>query len=126
MPSDSWKNGMIQLIDIFINCIQRQKELDNAYTKYRNFHTPEMDHYLKYSDSSAVVRKKYINDKPYWSEDYDIEWLNMSKSEKNYTKCKGSRQMKSALRQNYINDRNILTKLYTKQRGIIIIRVMRT
>ncbi len=33
MSSDSWKNGMIQLIDIFINSIQIQEELDNDYTK---------------------------------------------------------------------------------------------
>ncbi len=30
------------------------------------------------------------------------QWLNMSKSEKNYTKCKGYRQMKCALRQNIL------------------------
>ncbi len=76
-----------------------------------------MDHYLKYSDSSTRVSKIYKNYKPYWSEDLNIKWLNMSKSEKNYAKCKGSRQMKSALRQNYINCRNILTKLYTEKRG---------
>ncbi len=34
MSCDSWKNGMIQLIDIFIKSIQRQEELDNAYTKF--------------------------------------------------------------------------------------------
>ncbi len=37
MSSDSWKNGMMQLIDIFINCIQKQEEIDNAYTKFCNF-----------------------------------------------------------------------------------------
>ncbi len=42
----------------------------------------------------------------------------MSKSEKNYTKCKGSIQMKSALGQNYINCRNIFDKfLYKAERG---------
>ncbi len=91
MSSDSWKNGMIQLIDIFIKSIQRQEEGDNAYTKFCNFLTIEMDHYLKYSDSSTRVRKKYKNYEPYWSEDLNIKWLNMSKSEKNYTKCKRSR-----------------------------------
>ncbi len=55
MSSDSWKNGMIQLIDIFINCIQRQEKLDNAYTRFCNFLTTEMDHYLKYSDSSTEI-----------------------------------------------------------------------
>ncbi len=116
MSSDSWKNGMIQLIcvDILINSIQRLEEFDNAYTKFCNFLTAKMDHYLKYFDFSARVRKKYKNYKPYWSEDYDIEWLNMSKSEKNYTKYKGSRQMKSALRQNYINCRNIFDKTLHK------------
>ncbi len=73
-----------------------------------------MDHYLKYSDSSTRWRKKYKNYKPYWSEDLNIKWLNMSKSEKNYTKYKGSRQKKSALRQNCINCRNIFDKTLHK------------
>ncbi len=74
-----------------------------------------MGHYLKYSYfSSTRVKKKYKNYKPYWSEDLNIKWLNMSKSEKNYTKCKGPRQMKSALRQHYINCRNILDKTLHK------------
>ncbi len=80
-----------------------------------------MDHYLTCSDSSTRVRQKYKNYKPYWSEDLNIKWLKMSKSEKNYTKCKGSRQMKSALRENYINYRNIFDKTL---RGILIIRLL--
>ncbi len=91
MSSDSWKNGMIQLINIFINCIQRHEIIDNAYTKFCNFFTTEIDHYLKYSDTSTRVRKKYKNYKPYWSGNLNIKWLNMSKCEKNYTKCKGPR-----------------------------------
>ncbi len=86
-----------------------------------NFLTAEMDHYLTCSDSSTRVRQKYKNYKPYWSEDLNIKWLKMSKSEKNYTKCKGSRQMKSALRENYINYRNIFDKTL---RGILIIRLL--
>ncbi len=117
---------MIQLIrvDILINSIQRLEEFDNAYTKFCNFLTAKMDHYLKYSDSSARVRKKYKNYKPYWSEDLNIKWLNMSKSEKN-TKYKRSRQMKSALRQTILIVEIFLTKLYTKLRGISIIRLLR-
>ncbi len=115
ISSDSWKNCMIQLIDIFINSIQRQEEVDTVYTKFSNFLTADMDHYLKYSDSSTRVRKKFKTYKPYWSEVLNIKWLlNMSKSKKNYTKCNGSRQLKSALRQNYIDCRNIVDKTLHK------------
>ncbi len=107
---------MTQLIHIFINSIQRQEELDNAYIKFSNFLTSEMHHYLKYSDSSTRLRKKYKSYNPYWSEDLNIKWLNISKSEKN-TKYKQSRQMKSALRQNYINCRDIFDKTLHKAEG---------
>ena len=114
MSSESWKNGMMQIVDTFINCIHRQEEIDNAYNRFCNFLTSEMDHYLKYSDSSSRLRKKFKNYKPYWSEDLSFKWLNMSRSEKQFIKCKGSRQMKSVLRQNYANDRNIFDKALRK------------
>ncbi len=32
--SNSWTIFIIQLIDIFINCIQREEDLDNSDTKF--------------------------------------------------------------------------------------------
>ncbi len=68
---------------------------NGAVTFQKCYSSSEMDHYLKYSASSRRMRKKFKNYEPYWSEDLNIKWLNMSKS-KNYTKCNGSRQLKSA------------------------------
>ncbi len=69
MTSDIWKEGMAQLIELFLNCRKQQDGIDMCYETFCYSLTSEMDQYLKYSDPSKKVRKMYKNHKPYWSQE---------------------------------------------------------
>jgi hypothetical protein len=74
MTSDMWKSGMVELIDLYILLRNRQDAVDETYNKFCKLLTDEMDMYLKYTDSSKQIRKRYKNHKPYWNEDLNNLW----------------------------------------------------
>ncbi len=110
MTSDSWKQGMNELIDLFLICQNRQDEIDNAYEQFCTKVKCEMDQILKYTDSSKKVRKKYKNYKPYWNEELHKMWKDMSHAEKLFTNCRGPRHRKEYLRVEYAKCKGIFDK----------------
>lgn len=110
LSSESWKYSMNQLIDLFLTCRNNQNEIDNIYTKFCKSLTNEMNNYLRYTDSSKAVRKRYKNKKPYWNEDLNSLWVEMRDAEKKYTKCKGNKHVKDCLRKTFVEKRNHFDK----------------
>jgi len=109
-----WKSGMVELIDLYILLRNRQDAVDETYSKFCKLLTDEMDMYLKYTDSSKQIRKKCKNHKPYWNEDLNNLWKEMSMAEKLFTKCNRSRYIKENFRQKFIQARNIFDKSLRK------------
>ncbi len=97
MSSEIWKEGMAQLIELFLNCRKQQDDMDMCCKTFCYSLTSEMDPYLKYSDSSEEVRKMYKNHKPYWYEELADLWVLVSKADKAYLKYKGHKGLLSCI-----------------------------
>ena len=110
MASDTWKTAINNMIDMFISLQGHQAEIDMAYNEFCKLLTTEMDCYLKYSDASKSTRKKYKNKKPYWNDHLSTLWREMNIKEKEFLKCKGSKQSRTLKRAQFIKARQTFDK----------------
>ena len=110
MSSESWKSGVIELIDYFVNVRKNQDEIDKGYGEFCKLLLGEMDGYLKYSDASKRVRKRFKNHKPFWNQRLTELWNVVRKEERKYLKFNGPRHIKSQFRQDYISARDNFDK----------------
>ena len=108
--SDVWKQGMNELIELFLMCQNRQDDVDNVYEQFCNRVKDEMNKNLKYTDSSNKTRKIYKNHKPYWNDELHNMWKNMSQAEKWFLNCKGPRHRREHLRLEYVKYKGIFDK----------------
>ena len=83
----------------FENVLSNQCELDEAYNSFKNTIVREMDWMSDYKYSRH--RKKFKYYKPYWNLELMNLWLQMRNAEKNFTRCKGSRQERNRYRALY-------------------------
>ena len=64
-----------------------------------------MDQYLDFK-SAPTSRKPYKHVKPNWTNELSNMWKNMRDAEKIFTKCKGTRYVRTNLRNIFVNYRN--------------------
>ena len=110
LASDSWRYSMTQLIDLFMICRKNKDDFDNIYDKFCKVLSDEMNKFLKYTDASKPIRKRFNNKKPYWNEELSRLWKEMSESEKVYTKYCGPKHIKESLKKTFVHKRNIFDK----------------
>ena len=110
MSSENWKTAVNNLIDMFINLRKNQDEIDNIYHNFCEVLNNEMNMYLKYTDGSKKMRKRFKNKKPYWNNNLSTLWKEMNQLEKQFLKCKGNKREKNAKRKQFLDARKFFDK----------------
>ena len=109
-----WNSAVTETINQLENQILLNTEFDKLYGNLVKMILNEMDNYLEFRDVSKSNAKKYKCSKPYWNNTLHMAWSNMIKSEKNYKKYHGHRNVKSRLRVVFLSAREYFDKLLRK------------
>ena len=81
-----------------------------------------MDTHLKYNSQSKVTRKKLKSYKPFRNSDLTHLWRNMYAKERVFRSVSTDKELKSAMRLEYIAARKSLIKIYVSMKGNITIK----
>ena len=109
-----WNSAVTEIINQLENQILLNTEFDKLYDNLVKVILNEMDNYLKFRDVSKSNAKKYKCSKSYWNNNLHIVWSNKIKSEKNYKKYHGHRNVKSRLRVVFLSALDCFDKLLQK------------
>ena len=74
----------------------------------------ELDKQLEYKSASVKMRKKLKFSKPYWSDELNVLWKDMNKSEKQFAKCKGGQDAQRVLRLLFKEKQQVFDKALCK------------
>ena len=96
-------------------CLERDKNMTEAYTCFTELIHTEMQSKLKSITSGRVKGKTHKSrSKPFWNTELQDTWNNVYMAEKQWLKFKGSTVMKKRLRQDYCFVRNNFDKMLRK------------
>ena len=125
MNNDTWRQAVIEIVDIIIENINNQREMDLLYDKLCKNILKEMDNNLKFKDGSQRLRKRFRNSKPYWDDSLTELWTAMHNAEKEFLRCVGVRREKQNKLEKFKDTRNKFDKLLVKKerayrRGLVL------
>ena len=82
------------------------------YNQFSEVVFTELDSFLKIRNISKSTKRRYRNNKPYWSDDLKIMWKKMRYAENSFLKHNknGSKKIRDHLRSQYITKRHTFHK----------------
>ena len=116
--SNMMKQSLLNIIESIERNRETQEEIDVIYKNTVEIIITEMNNKLPYIDPVSSSKKYYRAHKPFWNEDLNSKWRDTHKKEKLFRKCKGSRNRKNDLRNQYKAAQKVFDKAFrTEERN---------
>ncbi|VDI48001.1 Hypothetical predicted protein, partial [Mytilus galloprovincialis] len=113
MSSDLMRQTLLNLIGQIEHSRETQENVDKIYDNLCNLIIAEMDDKIP-KTSSNKSNRRHKHTKPYWNDTLKDLWNAMRMREKDFLACTGNRHRKTAIRQEYIQARDIFDKTLRK------------
>ena len=80
----NFKNKLEACINSYECRQESQESIDIVYNQYSEVVFTELDSFLKIGNISKSTKRRYRNNKPYWSDDLKIMWKEMRYAENSF------------------------------------------
>jgi len=110
--TEEWLRDMAPIIEELLQNRLTQEQVDNMYDSICINVLNEMDKFLEYNlVSTSKVKKRLKISKPFWDNELSQLWKEVSRTEREYLKCKRKDRQFKQLREVFISTRNRFDKL---------------
>ena len=109
MSSELRRSALIATIDLIENSRKTQESIDEIYEQLCEIIHNEMESKLP-KVKPRSNNKRFKNSKPYWTDQLTDLWNATRETENNFIRYKGERKVKSALRREYTEARDLFDK----------------
>ena len=111
MDNELSRLAILNIISHIERCRKSQQNIDCIYDKLCDVIIAEMNATIPKYDTSKRTSKRLKTKKTYWNQTLAELWKVMRQNERDFLRCSSNRNVKTALRRNYITARNMFDKV---------------
>ncbi|VDI60355.1 Hypothetical predicted protein [Mytilus galloprovincialis] len=109
MASDIRRSALFEVIETIERCRETQDNVDKIYDNLCTVILTEMNEKIPKTGYDRA-NKRLKNRKPYWNDNLTNLWNDMRHKENEFIQCNGNRSVKSAIRREYSQARDVFDK----------------